>query len=138
MPNIEKTVNKISQYRVFRTIDLKNAYHQVPIREHEKKYTAFEANKCLYHLCRIPFGVTNGVATFQRIMNNFIADEGLSDTFAYLYDVTVCGKNQVEHDKNLQRFLEAAKRKNLVYNEEKCTFSTRKLNILGSVICDVV
>ena len=71
-------------------------------------------------------------------MNSFIADEGLSDTFAYLDDVTICGKNQTEHDKNLHRFLDAAKRKNLVYNEKKCTFSTRKLNILGSVICDGV
>ena len=138
LPNIEETVNKISQYRVFSTIDLKSAYHQVPIREHEKKYTAFEANKCLYQFCRIPFGVTNGVAAFQRIMNSFIADEGLSDTFAYLDDVTICGKNQTEHDKNLHRFLDAAKRKNLVYSEKKCTFSTRKLNILGSVICDGV
>ena len=138
LPNIEKTVNKISQYRVFSTINLKSAYHQVPIREHEKKHTAFEDNMCLYQFCRIPFGVTNGVAAFQRIMNRFIADEGLSDTFAYLDDVTICGKNQTEHDKNLHRFLDSAKRKNLVYNEKKCTFSTRKLNILESVICDGV
>ena len=83
---------------MFSTIDLENAYHQVPIREHEKKYTSFEPNKRLYQFCRIPFGVTNGVAAFQRIINNFIADEGLSNTFAYLNDVTICGKNQVEHD----------------------------------------
>ena len=123
---------------VFSTIDLKSAYHQVPIREHEKKYTAFEANKCLYQFCHIPFGVTNGVAAFQRIMNSFIADEGLSDTFAYLDNVTICGENQTEHNKNLHRFLDAAKRKNLVYNEKKCTFATLKLNVLGSVICDGV
>ena len=91
--NIEETVNKISQYRVFSTLDLKSAYHQVPIREHEKKYTAFEANKCLYQFCRIPFGVTNGVAAFQCIMNSFIADEGLSNTFATWDNVTISGKN---------------------------------------------
>jgi len=136
LPNIEETVNKIAQYRVFSTIDLKSAYHQVSIREQDKKYTAFEANNRLYQFCRIPFGVTNGVAAFQRIMNDFITEEGLQDTFAYLDDVTICGKDQVHHDQNLERFMKAAKRKNLVYNEKKCTFSTRKLNILGSVVSE--
>ena len=89
----EEIMNKIAQYCVFSTVDLKSAYHQVPIRDQDKKYTAFEANNCLYQFCRIPFGKTNGVAAFQRIMNDFINDEGLRDTFAYLDDVSVCGKN---------------------------------------------
>ena len=44
-------------------------------------------------------------ATFQRIMNDFITSEGLLDTFAYLDNVTICGKNQAYHDYNLERFL---------------------------------
>ena len=114
LPNIEETVNKIAQYRVFSTIDLKSTYHQVPIRDQDKKYTAFEANNRLYQFCRIPFGVTNGVAGFQRIMNDFINDEGLRDTFAYLDDVTVFDKDQIHLEENFKRFLNAAKQKNLV------------------------
>ena len=136
LPNIEETVNKIVQYRVFSTIDLKSAYHQVPIRDQNKKYTAFEADNRLYQFCRILFGVTNGVAAFQRIMNDFINDEGLRDTLAYLDDVTVCGKDQTHHDENLKRFLNAAKQKNLVHNEQKCVFSTRTLSILGNVVSE--
>ena len=136
LPSIDETVNKIAQYRVFSTIDLKSAYHQVLLQEEDKQYTAFEANNTLYQFRRIPFGVTNGVAAFQRIMNDFISDECLHDTFAYLADVTICGKDQTQHDENLARFLDAAKRKNLVYNEQKYVFSTRALNILGSVVCN--
>ena len=40
--------NQIAQYRVFSTIDLKSAYHQVSLCEEDKKFTAFEANGCLY------------------------------------------------------------------------------------------
>ena len=50
------------------------------------------------------------------------ANGGLSDTFAYVDNVTICGKNQFEYDKNLHRFLDAAKRKNLVYNEKNVPF----------------
>ena len=65
LPKISKMTNQIAQYRVFSTIDLKSAYHQVPLREEDKKFTAFEANGCLNQFRKMPFGVTNGVATFN-------------------------------------------------------------------------
>ena len=37
---------------------------------------------------------------------------------------------------NLNKFLEAAKKKNITYNEEKCIFSTKRLSILGYVVED--
>ena len=134
MPRIDDTVNQIAQYAVFSTVDLKSAYHQVPIKEEEKKYTAFEANSRLYKFCRIPFGVTNGAAAFQRTMDNFISEEALKDTFAYLDNITICGRDQAHHDENLERFMEASKRRNLVFNEGKCVFSTQTVSILGSEV----
>ena len=68
---IDDTINKIAQYNVFSTIDLKSAYHQAPIRDEEKKYTAFEANQRLNQFRRVPFGVTNGAAAFQKIYGQF-------------------------------------------------------------------
>ena len=44
LPRINELVNGIAQYRVFSAIDLRNAYHQVPLRQEEKPYTAFEAS----------------------------------------------------------------------------------------------
>ena len=65
LPHINELVNGISQYRVFSTINLRSAYHQVPLRQKEKPYTAFEASGALYQFTRVTFGVTNGVACFQ-------------------------------------------------------------------------
>lgn len=41
---------------------------------------------------------------------------------------------QEEHDNNLGRCLEAARKRNIVYNENKCSFSTRRLCILDYVV----
>ena len=120
LPRIDETVNKIARYRVFSTINLKSAYHQVPIKQSERQYTAFEANMSLYQFCRVPFGVTNGVAAFQRTMEVSISEESLEDAFAYLDDISICGRDQAPHNRNLERFLAAAKQKSLTYNEEKC------------------
>ena len=134
LPRLDDTVHKVGQYRVFSTIDLKSAYHQIPIRESDKPLTAFEANSKLYQFKRIPFGVTNGVACFQRAMDNMIESDGLKDTFAYLDNIFVCGMDQNEHDVNLQKFFDSAKRRKITFNAEKCVFSVRELQTMGHVI----
>ena len=50
-------------------------------------------------------------------MNNLITSEGLLDNFTYLDNVTISGKNQAHHDYNLERFLKAAKSRNLTYKK---------------------
>ena len=56
--------------------------------------------------------------------------------FAYLDNIIVCGNDQAHHDENFKRFLNAAKQKNLVDNEQKCVFSTGTLSILGNVVSE--
>lgn len=131
LPRIDELINEMAQYRVFSTVDLRSAYHQVPLKEEDKPYTAFEAKGCLYQFTRLPFGVTNGVACFQREMIKFVQEESLQATFPYLDNITICGKDQEDHDVNLKAFLEAAERKNITYNNDKSVFSTRCLSILG-------
>ena len=79
----------------------------------------------------MPIGIENAVACFQRTINELIEREGLLDTFAYLDNVTVCGKTQEEHDSNLEKFLKSAENINLIYNHDKCSFSQNKICTLG-------
>ena len=134
LPRISDMVNKIAQYRVFSTTDLRSACHRVPLKDEDKPYTAFEARGSLSQFTRLPFGVTNGVAWFQREMMKFVDENDLETSFPYLDNVTICGKDQEDHDANMEHFLEAAKRKNLCYNTEKCIFSTQRLPVFGYII----
>ena len=43
LPRISETVTEIAQFKVFSTLDLQSAYHQIPLKEDDKPYTAFEA-----------------------------------------------------------------------------------------------
>nr|XP_026485607.1 uncharacterized protein LOC113393110 [Vanessa tameamea] len=138
LPNIEEMISQVSKYFFFSTIDLQNAYHQIPILAKEKQYTAFEADGNLYQFRRIPFGVTNGVSSFQRIIDWVLKEEKLKDTFAYLDDITVCGKTLTEHNENLENFLAAARKYCLTINKDKSKFSQTTINILGYNIKDQV
>jgi len=94
LPNINELVNQIAQFRVFSTVDLKSAYHQIPLREADKPHTAFEASAGLYQFTRLPFGVTNAVACFQRIMTQFVQEEKVHAVFPYLDNITICGQKE--------------------------------------------
>ncbi|KAL1446069.1 hypothetical protein WDU94_006611, partial [Cyamophila willieti] len=131
LPRIEDIVSKVAEHQVYSIIDLKSAYHQVPIIDCEKQYTAFEASGKLYHFLRVPFGVTNGVACFQRTIDRIVENEKLEGTYPYLDDVTVCGRDQNEHDENLKKFLSVVDKYNLTLNKDKCKFSVYSVSLLG-------
>jgi len=131
LPNMHDMIEEIAKYEVFTCLDLKSAYHQVPIKPQERRYTAFEADGNLYQFTRIPFGVTNGVAAFQRVIDNIIRAENLNGIFAYVDNITVCGSNQAEHDQNLKKFHQAAQKYKLTFNENKSIISKRAISMLG-------
>ena len=134
LPRIDDLVNEVAQHNFFSTLDLRSAYHQVPLLEEEKLFTAFEAGGKLYEFNRIPFGVTNGVASFQRVIDEIIATEQLTGTYAYVDNVTICGKTREEHDRNLVRFNEVVKKYGLTLNEEKCEYCSDSIKLLGYAI----
>jgi len=138
LPNIEELVNKVARYKYFSVIDLSSAYYQIEITKHERSYTAFQAGSNLYQFKRMPMGVTNAVPVFQKFMNSFIVSSNLSDIFAYLDDLVVCGRSLEEHDTNLRSFQRAADEINLQLNNDKSTFRLTTISWLGYQISEGV
>jgi len=134
IPQIHELVRNLAQYRVYSKLDLESAYYQVPIKESEKKYMAFEADGQIFHFNRVPFGLTNAVAVFQRTMNDIIRDNDLQGTFAYIDDVIVCGRDTEEHNTGLRKFNEVATKYKLTLNSDKCRYNMNEVSYLGYLI----
>ena len=64
-------------------------------------------------------------------MDNFVEEEKLNDTFPYLDNITVAGRDQKEHDINVQAFHEAIKRRKLTLNEDKPIEGRTSISLLG-------
>jgi len=67
-------------------------------------------------------------------MDRIISNENLNGVYTYLDDITICGKNQSEHDLNLNKFLNAMNNYGLILNKNKCQFSMQTITLLGHQI----
>ena len=134
MQNIENLVQEMAQYSVYSSLDLKSAYYQVPLHPEDREYTAFQAGSELFQYVRLPFGLKNAVAAFQRLIDEFITENQLCGVKAYVDNLYVGGHTQEEHDHNLNQLLEAARKWKLTFNEGKTVISTKSLAILGYLI----
>ena len=58
--------------KFFSTLDLQSGYHQVPIEEKSKQYTAFVTHDGLFEFNRLSFGLANAPACFSRLMTRVL------------------------------------------------------------------
>ena len=79
LPRIDDTLDCLHGARWFSTLDLKSGYWQVELEEEAKPLTAFTMGPLGLGDCeRLPFGLTNDSATFQRLMESYLGELNLS------------------------------------------------------------
>ena len=99
-------------------------------------FTAFEVNGRLFEFTRLPFGVTNAVAAFQREMTAFVRRHNLKRTHPYLNDVIIGGRSrsEEEHQEHLKNFLKADEIEGRTLIKARCIFGCKTVPMLGHIV----
>lgn len=83
---------------------------------------------------KIPFGLMNVGATFQREMDIAFSEEKDRFVLIYLDDIIVYSKNDQDHLEHLKRVFQKCKKFGILLNPKKYNFSMKEGNLLGYVI----
>ena len=135
LPRMQETMESMVGAWFFSTMDLKSGFWQVKMAKDSQQYTAFTVGSMgVYEFLRMPYGLCNAPATFQRLMQNCLRELNLTYALIYLDDVIVFSRTEEEHLHRLQvvfdRFLEHG----LKLKPSKCHFLQDKITFLGHEI----
>ena len=136
LPLPDEVQDRLSGSKVFSKLDLHSGYWQLPVKEEDCLKTAFcpGPGMGLYEFCRMPFGVTGGPSSFQRLMDKVL--HGLSFATSYIDDVLVHSPNMKCHLQHLQQVFERLANAGLTLRGSKCQLGLDKVHYLGHVFSE--
>jgi hypothetical protein len=136
LPFIDQMLERLANHSYFCYLDGYSGFFQIPIHPDDQEKTTFTCPYGTFAYRRMPFGLCNAPATFQRCMMAIFADF-LNDIMeVFMDDFSVCGSSFETCLANLEKVLERCVKVNLVLNWEKCHFMVKEGIVLGHVVSE--
>ena len=136
LPRLEDMLDRMAGAKIFSTFDLKAGYHQIRMEPKDVEKTAFSFERGHYEFLRMPFGLKNAPATFQRLMDEFL--EGLDENAVQVYmdDIVVFSPDRESHMKHLTQFMKRVKEFGLKISIEKSNLGQTEVKFMGHTISE--
>ena len=132
LPRIGETLDSLVGSAYYSTFDLTSGFWQVPMDEDSKQYTAFTLGSMgLFECERMPFGLCNAPATFQRLMQSCLGELNLTYCLIYLDDVIVFSKTPEEHLVRMRVVFDRLREHGLKLKPSKCDIFKSEINYLA-------
>lgn len=131
LPRIDDLLDQLSGQSIFTTLDLASGYHQIPIAKDSIEKTAFVTPDGQYEYTRMPFGLANAPAVFQRLIHKVLGKAGIKHTIVYMDDILIPSKSIDEGLVRLKDVLRALRDSGLTLKVEKCHFFKESIDFLG-------
>ena len=134
LPLLDETLTRMSRAKVFTKLDIRQAFHRIRIDPGSEDLTTFRTRYGTYKCKVLPFGLTNGPATYQRYMNDVLFDYLDDFCTAYLDDIMIYSENELEHEEHVHKVLQRLREAGLQADIKKSEFSVKRTKYLGFII----
>ena len=137
LPQMQETMESLVGGRFFSTMDLKSGFWQVKMSEKSRQYTAFILGSMgIFEFLRMPYGLCNTLATFQRLMQNCLGELNLTYALIYLDDVIVFSRTEEDHLIRLRAVFEHFREHSLKLKPSKYHFLRKEITFLGHKVSE--
>ncbi|RVW61706.1 Retrovirus-related Pol polyprotein from transposon 297 [Vitis vinifera] len=134
LPFMDQVLERVSGHPFYCFLDGYSGYFQIEIDLEDQEKTTFTCPFGTFAYRRMPFGLCNAPATFQRCMLSIFSDMVERIMEVFMDDITVYGSSYEECLLHLEAVLHRCIEKDLVLNWEKCHFMVQKGIVLGHII----
>lgn len=136
LPNITDILDQLGSAKYFSVFDLVSGFHQIPMSEADAQKTAFSTPFGHYEFKKMPFGLKNAPATFQRLMDKVLSGLQGIELFVYLDDIVIYASSLTEHNRKFNKLAERLRDANLRLQPDKCEFLRKEVAYLGHIISE--
>ncbi|XP_024037598.1 uncharacterized protein LOC112097214, partial [Citrus clementina] len=134
LPFIDQMLDRLAGHEFYCFLDGYSGYNQIPIAPKDQEKTTFTCPFGTFAYRRMPFGLCNAPATFQRCMLSIFSDMVERFLEVFMDDFSVFGDSFDQCLHHLTLVLQRCIEKNLVLNWEKCHFMVKQGIVLGHII----
>jgi hypothetical protein len=134
LPLIDETLARLSRAKIFTKLDIRQAFYRIRMDPASEDLTTFRTRYGSYKYKVVPFGLTNGPATFQHYMNDILMEYLDDFCTAYLDDILIYSDNPLEHEEHVRKVLLRLRKAGLQADIKKCEFHVTRTKYLGFII----
>ena len=137
IPRIDESLSKLGDAKFFTTLDLGSAFWQVPLRKQDREKTGFACELGLLQWKRMPFGLCNATATFQRLMAQVLTSVTKKYgnlIMCYVDDVLIATPTLEDHIERLEEVFSCMKQAGLKCKPCKCEILRDSIKYLGRLV----
>ena len=140
LPYLRDFANDLHGKTVYTALDLKDAYHSIPLNKEDIEKTALSTPFGLFEYVYLPFGLCTAANSYQRFVDNIFRNLKTPSgrkvsLFVYLDDILVASTNDREHREDLDAVFQKLSEFGLKLSVNKCQFFAKEMEFLGHVIC---
>ena len=130
-PTLEEITHKLSGAKVFSKLDAFKGFFAYKLNYKSSLKTTFNTTprRGRYRYLRMPMGAKCSQDAFQMKMDQIL--EGLDGVIAIHDDITVYGKDEEDHNKNMIGLMERATQTGLTFNSKKCAIKQKSVSFFG-------
>ncbi|XP_069119292.1 uncharacterized protein [Argopecten irradians] len=132
MGDIEDIMTRLNKDNYFSKFDLSKGYWQIPVEDNSRHMTAFSTSEGCYQFRKLPFGLVNSGATFNRMMRKML--DGSKNTDHYVDDILGHNHTWKEHIEDLRNLFIRILDANLTVRPSKCMIGYRTLGFVGHTV----
>ena len=130
IPLIEETLAQLEGAKYFTKIDIRQAFYQIRISEDSEELTTFLTRFGAFKYLVMPFGLCNGPASWQHLINDILFDFLHRFVQAYLDNILIYSKTLKEHHSLVCQVCNACKRPDCKLILINASFMFKKQNFL--------
>ena len=137
LPDVQDILDNCKDARYLTQLDLASGYWGIQLDPRDSEKTAFSVPNGKFEFVRMPFGLKNSQATFQRIMDKMVITlrkNNVNDVEAYVDNIVIASMNFKEHLAALENVLVWLTESNLSLRADKCQLGFKEMSLLGYIV----